>query len=468
MTGDSPPELVIRARRVLTPTGMRAAQVRVRDGQIAEVIDWTTALPLPAERGQDSTATRSEVPGVGGQQAGLVVLGDDEVLLPGLVDTHVHVNEPGRTDWEGFATATAAAAAGGVTTIIDMPLNSVPPTVDGAALARKRAAAAGQCVIDVGFWGGAIPGNPSQRRALHEAGVFGFKAFTVDSGVPEFPPLDDAGLAEAVGQVGELGSLLVVHAEDAARIGVAAGRQYADFLRSRPDAAEVDAISRVIELARRTGARVHVLHLSSAEVVPILAAAQADGVAITAETCPHYLTLAAEYVEPGQTQFKCCPPIRGQANAERLWDALASGVISCVVSDHSPCPPDLKRGDSGDFGAAWGGISSVQLGLPVVWTAAAERGFSLADVVGWMAASPARLAGLGCKGVIEPGRDADLVAFAPDERFVVTADRLLTRHRLTPYLGRELRGVVRETWLRGVRAGAGQHAGRLLTRKSSP
>lgn len=468
MTGDSSLELVIRARRVLTPSGMRAAEVRVRDGQIAEVIDWTTALPLSAELGQDSTVAQSEVPGVGERQTGLVVLGDGEVLLPGLVDTHVHVNEPGRTDWEGFATATAAAAAGGVTTIIDMPLNSIPPTVDCGALEVKRAAAAGQCAVDIGFWGGAIPGNTSERRALHEAGVFGFKAFTVDSGVPEFPPLDDAGLAEAMGQVGELGSLLVVHAEDAARIGVAAGRRYADFLRSRPDAAEVDAISRVIELARRTGARVHVLHLSSAEVVPILAAAQADGVAITAETCPHYLTLAAEDVEAGQTQFKCCPPIRGRANAERLWDALASGVISCVVSDHSPCPPELKRGDSGDFGAAWGGISSVQLGLPVVWTAAAERGFSLADVVGWMAASPARLAGPVGKGVIEPGRDADLVAFAPDERFVVTVDRLLTRHRLTPYLGRELRGVVRETWLRGVRAGAGQHAGRLLTRKWPP
>jgi allantoinase len=291
---------------------------------------------------------------------------------------------------------------------------------------------------------------------LHEAGVFGFKCFTVDSGVPEFPPLDDAGLAEAMRQVAELGSLLVVHAEDAASIGVAAGRRYGDFVRSRPDAAEVAAVSRVIELAKETGARVHVLHLSSGEVVPVLAAAQADGVAITAETCPHYLTLASEDVKDGQTQFKCCPPIRGEANRERLWDALASGVIGCVVSDHSPCPPEMKRADTGDFGTAWGGISSVQLGLPVVWTAAAARGLSLADVVGWMASSPARLAGLSDKGVIEAGRDADLVAFAPDERFVVSADRLLTRHRLTPYLGRELRGVVRQTWLRGVRAGAGQ------------
>ena len=465
MTAESPSELVIRARRVLTPTGMRAAEVRVRDGQIAEVIDWTTVLPLPTERGQDSTAAQPDVREVGERQASLVVLSDDEVLLPGLVDTHVHVNEPGRTDWEGFATATAAAAAGGVTTIVDMPLNSVPPTVDVAALAAKQAAAAGQVAVDTGFWGGAVPGNSGERQALHKAGVFGFKCFTVDSGVPEFPPLDEAGLAEAMRQVAELGSLLIVHAEDAACIGAAAGSRYADFVRSRPDAAEVAAVSRVIELVRETGARAHVLHLSSADVVPLIAAAQADGVPITAETCPHYLTLAAEDVGDGQTQFKCCPPIRGEANRERLWEALASGVISCVVSDHSPCPPELKRLDTGDFGSAWGGISSVQLGLPAVWTAAAKRGFSLADVVGWMAASPARLAGLGGKGAIEQGRDADLVAFAPDDRFVVTAGQLLTRHRLTPYLGKELRGTVSKTWLRGVQAGAGQQAGRLLTRE---
>ncbi len=441
------PELLVRARRVVTSAGVRPAEVRVRDGRIAEVSDWPS--------GSDVV-----------EQASLVVLGDDEVLLPGLVDTHVHVNEPGRTDWEGFATATAAAAAGGVTTIIDMPLNSIPPTVDSGALEVKRAAATGQCSVDVGFWGGAVPGNVGQRRALHAAGVFGFKCFTVDSGVPEFPPLGDVGLAEALRQVAELGSLLIVHAEDAARIGPASGRRYADFAATRPDAAEVAAIARVIELAKQTAARVHVLHLSSAQAIPSLAAAQAAGVAITAETCPHYLTLAAEHVAPGQTQFKCCPPIRGEANADRLWEALASGVITCVVSDHSPCPPELKRLDSGDFGAAWGGISSVQLGLPVVWTSAAKRGFSLADVVGWMADGPARLVGLGGKGVIEPGRDADLVAFAPDERFVVTADQLLTRHRLTPYLGQELRGVVRRTWLRGVPTGAGQPAGRLLTRES--
>ncbi len=433
-------DLVIAARRVFTPNGVKPAQVRVRDARIAEVIDWTTAI-AQSEAGEIQE----------------YVLADDEVLLPGLVDTHVHVNEPGRTDWEGFATATAAAAAGGVTTMIDMPLNSIPPTVDVAALVAKRQAAAGQCAVDVGFWGGAVPGNQRDRPALHEAGVFGFKCFTVDSGVPEFPPLDDAGLVQAMRQVAELDGLLIVHAEDPTRIGMASGSRYADFVRSRPDAAEVAAVARVIELARQTRARVHLLHVSSAEVVPPLAAAQAGGVSITAETCPHYLALAAEDVEPGQTQFKCCPPIRDAANQDRLWEALAAGVISCVVSDHSPSPPEFKRLDTGDFGRAWGGISSVQLGLPV----------DLADVVGWMAGGPARLVGLPGKGAIEPGRDADLVVFAPDERFVVTADRLATRHRLTPYLGRELRGVIRQTWLRGVPAGAGHLVGRLLTRNPS-
>jgi allantoinase len=429
---------------VLTPAGIVAADVHIRDGRIVELMEWAT---FPGDRTE------------------LLVLGDDEVLMPGLVDTHVHVNEPGRTEWEGFGTATAAAAGGGVTTVIDMPLNCVPPTVDVAALAVKRDEATGQCAVDVGFWGGAIPGNLGDLAQLHDAGVFGFKCFTVDSGVPEFPPLDDGGLVEAMRRISELGSLLIVHAEDPGCIGSASGRRYGDFVRSRPDAAEVAAVSRIIDLAGQTGARVHVLHLSSAKAVPLLAAAQADGVAITAETCPHYLALSAEDVGDGQTQFKCCPPIRDSANQERLWEALAVGVITCVVSDHSPCPPELKRFDTGDFGAAWGGISSIQLGLPVVWTHASRRGYALTDVARWMGSSPAQLAGLGAKGQIAPGQDADLVVFAPDEEFIVSADRLLTRHRLTPYLGQRLRGVVRKTWLRGELVGAGQRTGRLLTRE---
>jgi allantoinase len=424
----------------------------------------------PSSVGPGGTAARVIAPNDAfNTPAEVIELAHDEVLIPGLVDTHVHVNEPGRTDWEGFATATAAAAAGGVTTIVDMPLNSVPPTIDVASLEAKRAAAEGQCAVDVGFWGGAVPANEADRAALHDAGVFGFKCFMIDSGVAEFPPLDQHGLARAMKQAAELGSLLIVHAEDSTSIAAApppSGGDYARFLRSRPPAAEVAAIINVLRLAAATGARVHVLHLSSADPVPLIAAAMEDGASISAETCPHYLTLAAEQVGDGHTEFKCCPPIRGVDNRERLWGALWSGAIACVVSDHSPCPPELKSLGTGDFGSAWGGISSVQLGLPVVWTHARERGFDLADICRWMSASPARLAGLATKGAIAVGYDADLVAFAPDERFVVAPDQLLTRHKLTPYAGQELTGAVRRTWLRGVPVTPDQARGRLLRRAS--
>ncbi len=488
-----PPDLIITASRAVTPAGVEPAEVHIRDGRITAVTaidDRTAASRGPRSAGPGEAAARVIRPhDAFNSPAEYIRLTDDEVLMPGLVDTHVHVNEPGRTDWEGFVTATAAAAAGGITTIIDMPLNSVPPTVDVAALDAKRAAADGQCAVDVGFWGGAVPSNAADRAALHDAGVFGFKCFMVDSGVPEFPPLDDDGLANAMHQVAELGSLLVIHAEDAASIAAApvpSGGDYAGFLRSRPPAAEVAAIIKVMRLAAATRARVHVLHLSSADPAPLLSAAREFGAQISAETCPHYLTLAAEQVGAGQTEFKCCPPIRGVDNRERLWAALESGAIDCVVSDHSPCPPELKaltpgglRGpparlrpsgvvpagrQRGDFGTAWGGISSVQLGLPVIWTHARERGFGLADVARWMSASPARLAGLAAKGAIAAGYDADLVAFAPDELFVVAPDQLLTRHKLTPYAGQELCGAVRRTWLRGVIVRPGRPRGSLLSR----
>jgi allantoinase len=379
-------------------------------------------------------------------------LAGDEVLLPGLVDTHVHVNEPGRAHWEGFATATRAASAGGVTTIVDMPLNSMPPTTYLAALEMKRAVAAGQCWVDVAFWGGAVPGNEPDRARLHRAGVRGFKCFLVDSGVPEFRPLDRAGLLRAAAQIAELGSCLLVHAEDAAHLGEVGGRRgadYAAFLLSRPPEAETAAIATVIDTARQTGVRAHILHVSSADAIGLLAAARAEGLAVTCETCPHYLTLAAEEVPAGATQFKCCPPIRERANSSRLWDGLQAGVIDCVVSDHSPCPPELKLPEAGDFARAWGGISSLQLSLPVVWSYGRERGFGLADLARWMAAFPAELAGLECKGRISVGCDADLVAFAPDASFVVDPERLAHRHKLTPYAGRRLTGVVRRTWLHG-------------------
>jgi allantoinase len=388
-----------------------------------------------------------------------VVLAADEVLLPGLVDTHVHVNEPGRTEWEGFATATRAAAAGGVTAIVDMPLNSLPPTLDVAALEVKRAAARGQCAVDVGFWGGAVPGNEGDLRALHEAGVFGVKCFMIDSGVPEFPALTSP--RAALREVAAFDGLLIAHAEDGELVADAHGPRYADFVASRPGAAEDSAIAHLLELAAETGARVHVVHLSSADAVDRLAQARADGVRVTAETCPHYLTLSAEEVPDGDTRFKCCPPIRDAANRDRLWQALADGVVDLVVSDHSPCTPELKRLDVGDFGLAWGGIASLQLGLPLVWTAARERGFGLADVVRWMAQRPAELVGLAGKGGIVAGHHADLVVLAPDEEFVV--GQLHHRNPVTPYAGRRLRGVVRQTWLRGGPTD-GEPRGQLLAR----
>ncbi len=438
-------DLVVRAARAVTPAGERSVCVGVTGGRIAAVEPASAPLRGTAE----------------------LELRDDEVLLPGLVDTHVHVNEPGRTEWEGFASATRAAAAGGVTTIVDMPLNSLPPTVDVAALEVKREAADGQCHVDVGFWGGAVPGNLAELRALHEAGVFGVKCFLVHSGVEEFPPLSRVELGECLTELARVDGLMVVHAEDADALSHAPdpqGVSYGGFLASRPPSVEDTAVAVVVAEARRTGARTHVLHLASADAVPLLRRARADGVRITAETCPHYLSFEAEAIPDGATQFKCCPPIRGADHRERLWTALADGDLDAVVSDHSPCTPELKRLDVGDFGLAWGGISSLQLGLPAVWTGARARGHDLVDVVRWMAEGPARLVGLADKGRIEVGADADLCVFAPDDTFVVDPARLHSRHPVTPYAGRRLQGVVRSAWLRGELIDLTTPRGRLLVR----
>jgi allantoinase len=435
-------DLIIRAPRMITPDGERSGAVGIKDGVIVAV-----------EQELDGPA--------------FIDLNEDEVLLPGLVDTHVHVNDPGRTEWEGFATATRAAAAGGVTTIIDMPLNSVPPTVDVPALDIKRATAFGRTHVDVGFWGGAVPGNLSELPALHAAGVFGFKCFLLHSGVDEFGHLTTGQLAQALAVLRDFDGLMIVHAEDPELIDHAPdphGRAYQDFLASRPKDAEHRAISTVIDLARRHGARVHVLHLSSADALPMIAAARRDGVAITVETCPHYLTLTAEEIADGATQFKCCPPIREAANQDLLWQGLAEGVIDCVVSDHSPCTADLKRFDTGDFGEAWGGIAGLQLGLPAVWTAARRRGVPLTDVVRWMSSAPAALVGLTGKGAIEAGRDADLCVLAPDEEFTVDAAELFHRNAVSAYHGRRLTGVVRRTWLRGREVTGEVPHGKLLER----
>ena len=439
--------MILRSLHVLRDTETGPAALHIRDGRIERISDY------------------DDVDG-GGNIADYGEL----TTMAGLVDSHVHVNEPGRTEWEGFATATRAAAAGGVTTICDMPLNSVPPTTSVAALEEKRAAAAGKCWVDVAFWGGAVPGNEASLRPLHEAGVVGFKCFLLDSGVPEFPPLDAAGLRTALGTLAEVDALLIAHAEDAAEIKdmkPGSGRDFGSFVASRPPVAERRAIEKVISAAAATGARAHIVHLSAAECVAMISGAKAAGIRLTAETCPHYLYFAAEQVPDGATEFKSCPPIRDSVNREALWRGLEAGAIDCVVSDHSPCPPELKSFGSGDFGAAWGGIASLQLGLSVVWTAARRRGRTLDDMAGWMASAPAALAGLPAKGRLAAGCDADLAAFDPDETFVVDPAALRHRHPVTPYAGKTLTGRVRQTWLRGtpLLEGAGETpVGRLLKR----
>jgi allantoinase len=433
-----PPDLCIRGQHIITLDSDGPAAVHVRGGRIEAVTPFED-VPAGCE----------------------VVEAGEAVVLPGLVDSHVHVNEPGRTRWEGFAAATRAAARGGVTTVVDMPLNSVPPTTTPEALRQKIEAAKGQCRVDVGFWGGLVPGNLGLLSALHAGGVVGFKCFLIDSGVEEFPRVNEGELHAAMFELARLDATLIAHAELPGPVeeafascctGEAAGdpRRYETFLRSRPRAAEDEAVALLLRLCRETGARAHVVHHSSADSLPLLREAKTAALPFTVETCPHYLTFAAEDVPDGATEFKCCPPVRERENRERLWEALADGTIDMVVSDHSPCPPEMKRRQEGDFLKAWGGISSLQFRLPVVWTEARRRGHDFHDLARWLAREPARLAGLyGRKGAITPGRDADLVIFDPEATFRVRAETNEHRHKLTPYDGMELSGVVLATYLRG-------------------
>jgi allantoinase len=426
-------QLTIRSQRVVTAAGLRPAAVHVRNGAITAV---TGIDDVPAD--------------------GTVVDAGTDIVAPGLVDIHVHVNEPGRTEWEGFATATRAAAAGGVTTLVDMPLNSVPPTVSLDALERKRTAAEGQCHVDVGFWGGAVPGNLDELADLHAAGVFGFKAFLVDPGVVEFGYLTAEQLEEAMARLGALDALTVVHAEDAELIAATASvwnsrdpRAHRTFLLSRPEDAEHRAVDQVAGMARRTGARAHVLHLSSAMALEPLRHATDLGVALTAETCPHYLALDADAIPDGATAYKCAPPIRNSDNRDQLWAALADGTLSVVASDHSPCPAELKHSDTGNFRSAWGGIASLQLGLAVTWTQARLRGHTPQHLARWMSTAPARLVGLRDKGALAPGHAADICVWDPDATWMVDGAALEHRHPVTPYDGMRLRGRVTATYLRG-------------------
>ena len=435
--------MIIRSRRVVTAAGIAPATIHIAGGKIERLGAWDD-VPVGAQL-DDS---------------------DELAILPGIVDTHVHLNEPGRTEWEGFATATRAAAIGGITTLVDMPLNSIPPTTTREAFAAKRAAARGQCAVDVGFWGGVVPGNADQLAGLVADGVRGFKCFLVDSGVDEFGCVGERELAIAMPILAGLGVPLLVHAEVAgpidlatAQLATADPRKYATYLASRPEGSEEQAIALVTGLCRSTRARTHIVHHSAASAIPMLRAARAQGLPLTAETCPHYLHFTAETIPDGATPFKCAPPIRDAANREALWAALAEGVLDLVASDHSPCSPALKAIEVGNFVSAWGGVAGLQLAPMVVWTEAFARGHTLVDLARWMCAGPARLAGLvGKKGALVAGADADLLVFDDAARTVVTPDGVHHRHKVTPYAGETLRGAVHATYLRGTRIAEGGRA----------
>jgi allantoinase len=428
------PELIVRGKRVVRAGGVAPAAIHVRGGTISAI------TPLSA------IAPRCPI-----YEAG------ESVVMPGIVDTHVHINEPGRTEWEGFETATRAAAAGGVTTLIEMPLNCIPATTSLAGFQEKLRAAEGKLRVDVGFWGGVIPGNADELRGLWDAGVFGYKCFLAPSGVDEFPFVGESDLRIALPVLASLGAVLLVHAElpgpiekANAALGGANWTKYSTWLGSRPRTAENEASELLLRLAREFGVRVHIVHLSSSDAIPLLRRARGEGVRVTVESCPHYLTFAAEEIADGATELKCAPPIRERENREKLWSALGDGVIDLVATDHSPCPPEMKCIETGDFSRAWGGIASLELSLPAVWTQTREHGYSLGHLARWLCGEPARLAGLEKrKGAIAVGYDADLVIWNPAKTFRVDAQRLHQRHKLTPYAGRELAGVVEATFLRG-------------------
>ncbi len=426
----------IRSTRVLTPGGLAPATFLVEHERISEMCAWDRVL---------STAELHDF--------------GDRVVAPGLVDTHVHINEPGRAEWEGFQTATRAAAAGGVTTLVDMPLNCVPETIDVEALEVKRDAAQNQAWADWATWGGVVHGNADALPSLTISGIPGFKCFLIHSGIDGFAWVDEHDLRLALERLRGSGLPLLAHAEVAGPVDAATHalnasgadwRKFTTYLASRPDAAEVEAIALLIRLAEEFHTPIHIVHLATAEALPLLTAARAKGLPITVETCAHYLWFAAEEIPDGATEFKCAPPLRSAANREALWNALLDGSIDMVTTDHSPCPPAMKRREEGRWDLAWGGIASLGLALPVLWTAMHRRGIGFERIAAWMAGAPARLASLsGRKGTLAPGTDADFFIFDPDATWTVTPGELYFRHKLSPYVGAELRGRVLETWLRG-------------------
>ena len=434
---------IVRSQLVVTPHATGPAAIHIRDGRIERISDF------------DDVPSGASVDDYGSL-----------VIMAGLVDSHVHVNEPGRTEWEGFVSATRAAAAGGITTIVDMPLNSIPATTSVEALMTKAEAMEGKCAVDVGLWGGAVPGNAGVLGDMVGHGALGFKCFLVDSGVAEFGHLSAKGLDAALGALRDANAPLLVHAELADPIEEARAtldddvRKYSRYLASRPAAAEDEAIALLYRTCQRQRTRAHVVHLSSSSALALIRQARDEKVPLTAETTPHYLHLDAERIPDGATEFKCAPPIREHANRERLWIGVREEMIQAIVSDHSPCTPELKRREEGDFEKAWGGIASLQLTLPIVWSEARSRGIGWRDISALMSAGPARLAGLDSrKGSLAPGLDADLVVWAPEESFRVDPRSLEHRNKITPYSGEQLFGVIKATYLRGQRIYSdGNHA----------
>jgi len=436
-------KFALRCRRIVTANGIRDAAILIDGDQIRNII---SPNEIPSEYKIEDAG--------------------DLVVMPGLVDSHVHINEPGRTEWEGFETITRAAAAGGITTLIDMPLNSTPVTTTTDALHKKVAAAEGKLTVDCGFYAGLVPGNTNDIEPLIRAGVLGIKGFLIHSGIDDFPNVTEKNLRAAMPIIARHDVPLLVHCELASStltpslrdtplpVGEGSGvrinpRSYAHYLASRPGAWEHDAIALMIRLAREYSCKVHIVHVSSADAIPLIRDARASGIPITAETCPHYLYFSSEEIPDGDTRFKCAPPIRERENREKLWDALHEGTLDAIVSDHSPCSPELKCLDSGDFQKAWGGIPSVQFGLSIIWSEAMRRGYSLMDVARWMSREPARLVRLARKGQIAPGFDADLVILNPERSFTVEPLMVNHRHSITPYEGRALNGIVERTILRG-------------------
>ncbi|MBD2754446.1 allantoinase AllB [Spirosoma validum] len=442
-------EFAIRSNAVLTPTGSRPAVVLIKEGMIADVV---SDLPQGF--------------------AGNVIDIQDRVLMPGVIDPHVHINEPGRTEWEGFDTATRAAIAGGLTMLVDMPLNSSPVTTTAEAFDQKLAALQGKLHTNCGFWGGLVPGNTDEIKRLIDKGVLGFKAFLTHSGIDEFPNVTEDDLRKAMPIIAEYGLPLLVHCELSTDEVLATGdaRSHQNYLASRPKEWEDNAIDMMIRLCEEYTCRTHIVHLSSANSIEPIAKAKEKGLPLTVETGQHYLFFNAEAILDGQTQFKCAPPIREKVNNDQLWEALRAGIIDFVATDHSPAPPDLKQMQRGDFMKAWGGIASLQLALPVLWTAARKRGFTVSDMARWLCEKPAELAGLSQrKGRIAPGYDADLLVWNPEKSFTVSEDRLQHRHKMTPYLNEVLYGVVEQTFLSGVQVFDEGHfttlnAGKLIMR----